>query len=134
MNLVIHELLNLDAGQSRRPLFELLIGGPNQSHKVNFKELPVEGKSFSKNFGFLSVNNFSEHLDALKTSGKNRAFASFDCLGVGSRTIPIEGKGDGATWHRLCKSFFEDFRENLKKSVVERTHNPPPRFDRRTGS
>jgi hypothetical protein len=36
-----------------------LIGGPNQSHKVNFKELPVFlGKSSKKTFRVSLVNNF----------------------------------------------------------------------------
>jgi hypothetical protein len=38
----------------------LLIGGPNQSHKVIFKELPDEGKSFSRLFFNPLVNTFSE--------------------------------------------------------------------------
>jgi hypothetical protein len=36
-----------------------LIGGPNQSHKVNFKEPPRRGKSSSKNFCVSSVNTYS---------------------------------------------------------------------------
>jgi len=39
MNLVIHELLTSALAEANA-IFELLIGGPNQSHKVNFKELP----------------------------------------------------------------------------------------------
>ena len=50
MNLVIHELLLTSASAEADAIFELLIGGPNQSHKVNFKELPLKGKVSSKNF------------------------------------------------------------------------------------
>jgi hypothetical protein len=35
-----------------------LIGGPNQSHKVNFKEPSPRGKISIKNFGGYSVNTF----------------------------------------------------------------------------
>jgi hypothetical protein len=38
----------------------LLIGGPNQSHKVNFKELLFRGKSSIKPFRVTFVKNFSE--------------------------------------------------------------------------
>jgi hypothetical protein len=38
-----------------------LIGGPNQSHKVNFKELPDEGKISSKVFLSTPVNYFSNY-------------------------------------------------------------------------
>ena len=60
MNLVIHELLMISV---RRlvSFFELLIGGPNQSHKVNFKELPLRGKISSKNFYLTVVNTFLEN-------------------------------------------------------------------------
>jgi hypothetical protein len=36
-----------------------LIGGPNQSHKVNFKELPTRGKVWNENLGHSFVNPFS---------------------------------------------------------------------------
>jgi hypothetical protein len=39
----------------------MLIGGPNQSHKVNFKEpLPARGKISKKTFAFCFVNTFPE--------------------------------------------------------------------------
>jgi hypothetical protein len=41
----------------------MLIGGPNQSHKVNFKEpLPSEGKVSKETFSFFSVNPFPENI------------------------------------------------------------------------
>ena len=49
LNLVIHELLTLITAEAVI-VFELLIGGPNQSHKVNFKELPVRERESAKNF------------------------------------------------------------------------------------
>ncbi len=60
--LVIHELL---LARTRRLaphiLGIMLIGGPNQSHKVNFKEpLPVRGKISKRTFAFCSVNPFPE--------------------------------------------------------------------------
>jgi len=40
--------------------WNMLIGGPNQSHKVNFKEpLPVKGKTFKTTFAASFVNTFS---------------------------------------------------------------------------
>lgn len=60
MNLVIHELLTLIPTEVGI-VFELLIGGPNQSHKVNFKELPRRGKISSKNFCLTVVNTFLEN-------------------------------------------------------------------------
>ena len=48
-----------------------LIGGPNQSHKVNLKEpLPSEGKISTKTTSFFSVNTFSvENGDLLERNG-----------------------------------------------------------------
>ena len=39
--------------------WNMLIGGPNQSYKVNFKEpLPARGKISKRTFAFCSVNPF----------------------------------------------------------------------------
>lgn len=51
----------------------MLIGGPNQSYKVNFKEpLPAMGKISKKTSAFWSVNSFPEEFE--KRYGRN-AFA-----------------------------------------------------------
>ena len=48
-------------GSPRINLEYMLIGGPNQSHKVNFKEpLPLKGKISTRTFAFYSVNLFPE--------------------------------------------------------------------------
>jgi hypothetical protein len=67
---VIHELLDDAGGEAcidsryghmARIIWNMLIGGPNQSHKVNFKEpLPLKGKISKKTFGFSAVNTFPE--------------------------------------------------------------------------
>ena len=59
--LVIHELLLVPARRlAPHILGIMLIGGPNQSHKVNFKEpLPVKGKISKRTFVFHFVNTFS---------------------------------------------------------------------------
>ena len=61
-NLVIHELLLIRAiTLGSHILGIMLIGGPNQSHKVNFKEpLPVKGKISKKTFAVCFVNTFPE--------------------------------------------------------------------------
>jgi len=46
--------------QRHHCFFELLIGGSNQSHKVNFKELPFRGKISIRDFPELAVNPFFE--------------------------------------------------------------------------
>ena len=58
---MIHELL-IGTNPKARPVltWNMMIGGPNQSHKVNFKELPAEGKSFIKIFLASFVNTFSK--------------------------------------------------------------------------
>jgi hypothetical protein len=68
--LVIHELLDDAGGEAcidsrhrhkARVIWNMLIGGPNQSHKVNFKEpAPRRGKISKKTFGFSAVNTFPE--------------------------------------------------------------------------
>ena len=61
-NLVILELLNAVSRSSPSILcLELLIGGPNQSHKVNFKEPSHQGKRVRKNSFRSSVNTFSKN-------------------------------------------------------------------------
>ena len=62
--LVIHELL-IGANPKARPVltWNMMIGGPNQSHKVNFKEpLPARGKISKRTFAFWSVNPFPENI------------------------------------------------------------------------
>ena len=60
--LVIHELLSGTDPKARSVLtWNMLIGGPNQSYKVNFKEPPLErGKISKRTFAFWSVNPFPE--------------------------------------------------------------------------
>jgi hypothetical protein len=61
---VIHELL-IGANPKARPVltWNMMIGGPNQSHKVNFKEpLPARGKISKRTFAFISVNPFPENI------------------------------------------------------------------------
>jgi hypothetical protein len=41
-------------------LLELLIGGPNQSHKVNFKELPRRERELADRLFVLASMGFSE--------------------------------------------------------------------------
>ena len=68
-NLVILELLNAVSRSSPSILcLELLIGGPNQSHKVNFKEPSPRGKRISRPAGACSVNTFPGE-NSGKTSG-----------------------------------------------------------------
>ena len=57
---MIHELLIGTDPKARSVLtWNMLIGGPNQSYKVNFKEPPHEGGKISKRtFAFCSVNTF----------------------------------------------------------------------------
>jgi hypothetical protein len=48
--------------RSKSVFWNMLIGGPNQSHKVNFKEpLPVMGKISKKTFHLLTVKTFSKY-------------------------------------------------------------------------
>jgi len=61
---VIHELL-IGTDPKARPVltWNMLIGGPNQSYKVNFKEpLPARGKISKRTFAFCSVNPFPENI------------------------------------------------------------------------
>ena len=59
---MIHELLIGANPKARTVLtWNMLIGGPNQSYKVNFKEPPlVRGKISKRTFTFCSVNTFPE--------------------------------------------------------------------------
>ena len=61
---MIHELL-IGTDPKARPVltWNMLIGGPNQSYKVNFKEPPlVRGKISKRTFAFCSVNTFPEFI------------------------------------------------------------------------
>ena len=62
--LVIHELLLMRTRRlAPHILGIMLIGGPNQSHKVNFKELlPFMGKIAKRSFAFCFVNTFPEFI------------------------------------------------------------------------
>lgn len=106
-------------------VFELLIGGPNQSHKVNFKEPPFRGKRISRNFFFSSVNSFSENFlrFSKEKSQKEQSFSPPSDTSFGlRRPTSIEGKGDGASCDHLRKSFLADFpdffRRNLRRKEL----------------
>ena len=70
---MIHELLIGTNPKARSILtWNMLIGGPNQSYKVNFKEpLPARGKISKRTFAFCSVNTFPKFLQ--KSFGKERS-------------------------------------------------------------
>jgi hypothetical protein len=59
-----------------------LIGGPNQSHKVNFKEPPNEGKRTSKNFFGTIVNIFSRNSENFLTKSFQKNASSMFPLGI----------------------------------------------------
>ena len=76
---MIHELLSGTSPKARSVLtWNMLIGGPNQSHKVNFKEpVPAKGKISKKTSAFCSVNTFPEKNE--KSYGRNTsAFLPLD--------------------------------------------------------
>jgi hypothetical protein len=67
MNLVIHELLTMPVGENWHIIYnKLLIGGSNQSHKVNFKELSAN-RAFRRN-----LPRFSARPPFLEGKGSNR--------------------------------------------------------------
>ena len=76
---MIHELLRITTEVVIAYYIELLIGGPNQSHKVNFKELPFLGErvpsSTASNLSSRIFPNFFEEKSQLRTGGflKERA-------------------------------------------------------------
>jgi hypothetical protein len=82
-----------------------LIGGPNQSHKVNFKELPQRGKISSKNLCVSSVNTYSKNPERMPT--EELLLAGLDSshrldFSSGPR---IEGRAEHATKGGSFKSF-----------------------------
>jgi hypothetical protein len=82
-----------------------LIGGPNQSHKVNFKEPPHWGKISSKNFCVSPVNTYCKVSE--KTLAEGPLLAVLDsphrpAFAGGPR---IEGRAEHARKLGLFKSF-----------------------------
>ncbi len=109
---MIHELL-VKRTEVRLPYYtyiELLIGGPNQSHKVNFKELPEVGKSSIRNYRFASVNTFFE----LFLKNFRRNFSEAAIFLRNSLRCPAffiapsaEGSADNETLGPGLKKFFQ---------------------------
>ena len=77
---MIHELLDWCEPEGSHRILSgiMLIGGPNQSHKVNFKEPPLKrGKISKRTFAFCSVNPFPETFEKsfVKEPSASRFFA-----------------------------------------------------------
>ena len=107
MNLVIHELQWSQFHPA--PLYlhiELLIGGPNQSHKVNFKEPPsFEGKEEEDEFRFIRQEFFRKISDFLRDFfGCFLQRTSF--AGSAVKTPSVEGSADNAVEGFGLKKFF----------------------------
>lgn len=87
----------------------MLIGGPNQSHKVNFKEpLPRRGKISKKTFRFFFVNTFPEVFR--KKFWKERlAYGPFDRPRRFCDAVLTEGTAEHANALWLFKIFLLGF-------------------------
>jgi hypothetical protein len=83
----------------------MLIGGPNQSYKVNFKEpLPRRGKISKKTSAFAFVNTFSEK--TRKNVERNvEPSRPFNLHRRDDREVLIEGIAENAIWVFLIKFF-----------------------------
>jgi hypothetical protein len=94
-NLVILELL----------LKNFLIGGPNQSHKVNFKELPFGERVPARTSRFVSSRDFPEIPENLARKS-SEPFAGFIASLLSSkRPACHEGRAEHALVPKRYKSF-----------------------------
>jgi hypothetical protein len=82
-----------------------LIGGPNQSHKVNFKEPPRWGKISSKNFCVSSVNTYSKISEKILAEEQLLAVLDSSHHPVLAGSPRIEGRAEHARLRRLFKTF-----------------------------
>ena len=114
---------------SRISIFELLIGGPNQSHKVNFKEPPFRGKrlnkpdryAFVKKLSEVSFRNFPETQGRLVKELLSPAFHSrFPKRKSSNRHFPL----------RIVKNLSEDFflNSNRLSDVSKEPYSSSPIF------
>jgi hypothetical protein len=85
----------------------LLIGGPNQSHKVNFKELPDMGKSSNKKDRCAAVNTFFEDFEkTFKPNGELQGTSLRRSAFFAS--LSVEGSADNVSHGLRLKKFFEE--------------------------
>ena len=112
---MIHELL-IGTNPKARPVltWNMLIGGPNQSHKVNFKEpLPARGKISKKTFAFCSVNTFPDIFR--KSFGKERCFLGRLAHPVHRWTRELN---EGISEHGNCFFFIKTFLDNKSNAAI----------------
>lgn len=102
------------------PFFELLIGGPNQSHKVNFKELPTRGKVSTKKFAGRFVNLFSEKISE-KNLRRNRTLLSLIRHVFDFRRRAVLGGSKENSFTDSVNIFSEDFLDFFRRKTAERT-------------
>jgi hypothetical protein len=118
---VIHELLTLMLTEVSI-VFELLIGGPNQSHKVNFKELPIEGKVSANVSVFLPSINLPTDFSAGKMSRKE---PSSCLLRLSRQSLFRRHQSKGRETVRVatvCASLFSKIsQKRFGETSVERT-------------
>ncbi len=102
-----------------------MIGGPNQSHKVNFKELPAEGKISNKNFRSPVVNLFSENFlkNFRHRLPKEPNFLSLDPSRLSFSPARRLGRVEGELVSRLRQYFFRTFLKKFRRISGERTEH-----------
>ncbi len=96
----------------------MLIGGPNQSHKVNFKEpAPLRGKISKKTFRFSAVNTFPEFFR--KKCWEGTPVFSFRCISPAMRReVLTEGTAENAN----PLSWFKNFLLGLFNQFTKHYH------------
>jgi len=120
MNLVIHELLvsmSLIA-QRHHCFFELLIGGSNQSHKVNFKELPFRGKISMRDFSKVTVNTFFEKFSKKEPTALRKIPPPITASEVLSNPRRSDGSAEGA----ISLNPFKLFLSKTLKNILTHCH------------
>ena len=89
-----------------------MIGGPNQSHKVIFKDLPFWGKTKSQSIAAGVVKKFSDKFERFFRTSNWKELRSPSpvqppCFFHGGQSG--EGGRDGANHQKPCKHFFDFF-------------------------
>gem|GEM_PF-1450530 len=120
MNLVIHELLVSIPSIARRYhyFFELLIGGSNQSHKVNFKELPFRGKISMRNFSKATVNSFFEKFSKKEPT----ALGKIPPPNSSSEAFRGPRRSDGSAESASSVDAFKLFLSEILKIILTHCH------------
>lgn len=109
------------------PFFELLIGGPNQSHKVNFKELSLSGKGINQRFFLPRRQQLSEKTEKNFVGKRTPSLTASDYHFKNFAVVPNQREGRRCKRRRCLQELFSRFFHAYSRALAPSRSDRPAR-------